>query len=91
MTAFLVFAAQFAYIFLLGFQQQNVTGKHYALAQFTSLLLGICGYHLTATVALAASGPAFGPVWWAYIAAGPVGISVSMWVHPRLRRSRRDA
>lgn len=84
LNAAAVFACQYAYIFLLGMQQQNVIHRRYVGAGGVSLLLGMGGYYLTATIALAA-GQGFGsPVWWGYILAGPAGIVTAMWVHPRM-------
>lgn len=86
LLALLIFACQFTYIALLGLQQLNVVGRHYIGACVVSLLLGMCGYQLTAQIALAAHGPALGPVWWGYLAGGPLGICFGMWLHPRLRK-----
>lgn len=80
----IVFAAQFAYVFLLGFQQLNVVGKHYTAAAGVSVLLGSFGYFLTATIALHQKTLG-GAVWLAYICGGPAGIVASMWLHPKLR------
>ena len=84
LNAVAVFACQYAYIFLLGMQQQNVIARRYVGAALVSLLLGMGGYHLTATIALAAGQGWFSPVWWGYILAGPAGIVTAMWVHPRM-------
>ena len=45
-----IFIAQFIVIYLLGFQQKNVTGEHYALAFITSVVLGVAGWFLTSIV-----------------------------------------
>lgn len=87
-AAIAVFCCQFAYIFLLGMQQQNVIHRRYVGAASVSLLLGIGGYYLTATIALAASQGFGSPVWWGYILSGPAGIVTAMWVHPRLNKPR---
>jgi hypothetical protein len=87
-TAACVFAAQFVYILLLGLQQQNVIGRHYVGAACTSLLLGTFGIYLTATIAIHAESSMFSPVWLAFIAAGPAGICVAMWLHPRIGRRK---
>lgn len=88
--AALIFAAQFAMVMLLGLQSLNVNGRHYAGAAATSLLLGVCGYHITATIA-AMNQDGFGSTaWWAFIIAGPCGIVTSIWLHPRLRKLIND-
>lgn len=84
--AVIVFLCQFAYIMLLGLQQLNVVGKHYASAAGTSFALGWFGYFLTATVAVHEKHGMYSMVWWAFVSAGPIGIVVSMWLHPRLKR-----
>lgn len=80
----LVFCSQFVYVLLLGLQSLNVNGRHYALAASTSGLLGVLGFWLTAAIA---QKPEVGTaVWWAYIAAGPTGISGSIYLHPHVKR-----
>ena len=76
-----VFLAQCVYIFALGFQQLNVVGQHYAAAGFTSLVLGIVGYQLTAAVAIHAKERG-SLTWWGFILGAPVGIVLSMLAHP---------
>lgn len=88
MTAICVFLAQFVYILLLGLQQQNVIGRHYAGAVVTSFALGVFGFYLTATIAQHSQWDACSPVWWAFITAGPVGICFAMWIHPRIGRRK---
>ena len=88
MTAALVFAAQFLYIFLRGWQTFNVVHGHYIRAALCSLLLGLCGLFLTATIALSAVRGAHWSVWCAFLAAGPLGIVSSMWLSHRGRVQR---
>ncbi len=85
LTAACVFLAQFAYIFLLGFQQLNVVGRNYIAAATTSVFLGVFGFYLVAIVALHADKPMGTLVWWAYVTSGPAGICFAMWIHPKLR------
>lgn len=82
----IVFVAQFTYILLLGFQQLNVVGRHYASAATVSLLLGSFGYYLTAEIAAHQKAGVGGAVWFAYVSGGPAGIVCSMWLHPRIRK-----
>jgi uncharacterized protein YebE (UPF0316 family) len=85
MTAFIIFIVQFCYVMALGFQQLNVIHNRYVGAFVISLLLGVGGYHITATIALHANQPMFSTVWWAYILAGPLGIITAMRIHPWIR------
>jgi uncharacterized membrane protein (DUF485 family) len=86
--ATLVFAAQFFYVLLLGFQTQNVVGKHYAAAMGNSLLLGILGLTLTTVIARQAVLGSDWKVIGAFLLSGPCGIATSMWLHPKLRGSK---
>lgn len=84
--AMLIFAAQFSMVMLLGIQSLNVRDRHYAGSAVTSLLLGVCGYHITATIAGMSREAEGSLTWWFYIAAGPCGIVTSIWLHPRLQK-----
>lgn len=81
-----IFIAQFLAIYLLGFQQMNVIGKHYILAFITSLLLGVFGYYITSTVSTANLDQMFTPFWWSFIIAGPCGIITAMYTHPWIKK-----
>lgn len=85
MDAALIFAVQFVYVMLLGLQSLNVNGGHKIAAASTSFVLGACGYQITAAIA-ASRGEQFGPVWFAYVVAGPCGIVSSMILFSRWRR-----
>jgi hypothetical protein len=85
----LVFAAQFACVTLFGIQQLNVMGDHKLAAAASSLLIGLLSYHLTATIAMAASEGVFSAAWFGYVAAGPFAIAFSMTIHPRVKKWRR--
>ena len=84
--ALLIFGAQFSMIMLLGIQSLNVRDRHYWGSASTSLLLGVFGFHITATIATMNRGAMGSLVWWFYIAAGPCGIVTSIWLHPRLKK-----
>lgn len=81
MTEFYLFAAAFITVFALGFQQQNVAGRHYLAAVFTSVAIGSAQLFLwhaaptiTATEVMAT------------LAGGPAGIVMAMYAHPRIAR-----
>ena len=79
--AAIVFAVQFAYVFLLGFQSRCVRDGQYLGAMFNSLLIGCCGLYITAAIARAAI---LGAEWYvvaAFLVAGPCGIVVAMRLH----------
>ncbi len=86
MTALTVFACQYAYILCLGFQTQNVVGKHYTAAMGNSLALGMMGLFLTSTIARQAVLGHDWKVITAFLLAGPAGIATAIWLHPKLRR-----
>lgn len=87
MKALALFAAQYVYVLLLGLQSLNVNGRHYALAASGSVALGTLGFWLTAMIADVRLEAIGSPVWWAYIAAGPLGIVTSIWMHPYIKRT----
>lgn len=84
--AAIVFAVQFAYILLLGLQQQIVTGGHHWAAATNSLLLGMCGMYLTGSIAKQAIIASDLRIAVAFLAAGPCGIVSSMWLYPRAKK-----
>jgi hypothetical protein len=71
------FLSAFSTVFLLGIQQQNVTGRHYLAAVVTSLAIGASQLVLwryipgASTTEIAAT-----------LAGGPVGIVAAMYIHP---------
>lgn len=79
MTEVLVFISNFILIFLLGLQGRFVRDSQYFYAAFTSLCLGVAGYYTTMQIAIVQQ--MFTSVYWAYLAAGPVAITCSIWVH----------
>ncbi len=74
-----LFLSTFATVFLLGFQQQNVTGKHYVLAGITSMLIAFAQYSMI-------SGVAHGGSWLLMGLGGALGVTASMWSHGRIVR-----
>lgn len=79
MTHLALFASAFVTVFLLGFQQQNVHGKHYRAAVLTSLGIGAAQIFLWRLVPQASPSEIA-----ATLAGGPVGIVSAMWAHPRI-------
>jgi hypothetical protein len=76
-----LFFAAFITVFALGFQQQNVAGRHYVAAVFTSTAIGASQIFLWRLAPMEA---------WTEIAAtligGPCGIVAAMYAHPRIAR-----
>lgn len=79
-----IFLAQFLMIFLLGLQQLNVQGKHYLAAAITSLLLGVCGWTITSTIAAAHLEGLWSSIGISFLIAGPLGILAAMFMHNKL-------
>lgn len=76
-----LFAAAFITVFALGFQQQNVAGRHYVAAVFTSMAIGSAQLFLW-RLAPTATWPEIA----ATLAGGPAGIIAAMWAHPRIAK-----
>ncbi len=76
-----LFIAAFITVFALGFQQQNVAGRHYIAAVFTSVAIGASQIFLWRLAPMST---------WTEIAAtligGSVGIVAAMYAHPRIAR-----
>lgn len=76
-----LFTAAFVTVFALGFQQQNVAGRHYVAAVFTSAAIGASQIFLWRLAPMES---------WTEIAAtlfgGPAGIVAAMYMHPRIAR-----
>lgn len=81
MTELYLFVAAFVTVFALGFQQQNVIGRHYGAAVLTSLVIGSAQIFLWRAVPVATAAEIA-----ATLAGGPVGIVAAMYAHPRLAR-----
>lgn len=81
MTPAALFLSAFATVFLLGIQQQNVSGRHYLAAIVTSLGIGTAQIFLWRLVPEANALEIA-----ATLAGGPCGIVAAMWAHPRLAR-----
>jgi len=71
-----IFAATFVTVFALGFQSRNVNTHQYGAAAMTSLFIG--GSHLVLYKALP-DGDLLACA--AYLTAGPLAITASMWAH----------
>lgn len=81
MTHAALFLSAFFTVFLLGFQQQNVSGRHYFAAVVTSLGIGVAQIFLWRLVPEASASQIA-----ATLAGGPAGIVCAMWAHPRIAR-----
>ena len=81
MTELYLFFAAFITVFALGFQQQNVSGRHYFAAVLTSLVIGAAQIFLWRVVPVATATDIA-----ATLAGGPVGIVAAMYAHPRIAR-----
>ncbi len=83
MSAAFVFLAQLFYIFLLGIQSRNVRDGQMLAAATTSALLGMCGLYMTSAIARAAVNGGDWVLAVSYIAAGPFGICLAIYLHDR--------
>jgi hypothetical protein len=77
MTHATLFLSAFFTVFLLGFQQQNVSGKHYIAAVLTSIGIGVAQIFLWRLVPDATASEIV-----ATLAGGPAGILSAMLIHP---------
>lgn len=84
MTETTLFLSAFFTVFLLGFQQQNVAGRHYLAAIFTSVGIGGAQIFLWRLVP---SADAFQIA--ATLAGGPFGIVAAMRFHPWVMQRRK--
>ncbi len=83
-TEIILFASQFALVFLLGFQSQCVRDDKRTVAAMGSFLLG-CAQAFQWKVMPDATASQIA-VW---LCAGPIAIVTSMWLHPKCFKKRR--
>lgn len=81
LTHLALFASAFVTVFALGFQQQNVHGRHYVAAVITSFFIGGAQIFLWKLIPGADAGQIV-----ATLGGGPVGIAAAMWTHPRIAK-----
>lgn len=81
MTILALFASSFILVLALGLQSLNVNNGHYWAAAFTSLFIGSSQLVL---FKLAPDSNMLEMV--AFVSGGPLGITASMWMHPRLAK-----
>jgi len=82
MKSLRIFGAQAVYILLLGLQTINVADRNYIGAALVSFALGMLGFWLTAFIGGELKTDGIGTVsWWAFVVAGPVGITLSIWLY----------
>jgi hypothetical protein len=81
-----LFLSTFFTVFLLGFQQQNVTHGHYWAAAGTSIAIAGAQYTMI-------DGVAHGGNWMLMGIGGACGVTLSMWLHKRLlgKKSLRNS
>ena len=77
----ILFLIGFVSIFLLGFQQQNVTGGHYKMAFFNSMLIALSQF----TLYREAVASDFSDVVFLAL-GGAIGITLSMYTHRKWRK-----
>lgn len=82
--AAIVFAAQFAQVFLLAWQSQCVAHGRVAWASANSLCLGIIGYQITSIIA-ANRGAIGSVVWFSYILSGPIAVVLAIKLFRRMK------
>lgn len=76
----ILFFTTFVGVFLLGFQQQNVSGGHYRMAAITSSAIALTQYLMIINVVDS------GWVGVLYMAlGGSMGITLSMYIHKKWR------
>lgn len=88
MTWLPLFLAQFSLVFLLVWQSRCVRDSQYLFAMGTSLCLGIAGLVITPTIA---ASDLWSKPWdetLAYLAAGPLAVTLAIYLHNR-HQSRR--
>ena len=81
MTELALFVSAFGTVFSLGFQQQNVLGRHFVAAGITSFVIGACQIYLWRTLPDSTASEIV-----ATLLGGPVGIIAAMWTHPVVMR-----
>ena len=79
MIYFYMFASTYLSVFLLGYQQQNVIGRHYVAAFVTSFGIGLAQIFLWRHAPTAA----YDELFFALI-GGPLGIISAMYLHPKV-------
>lgn len=86
MTELTIFTSQIFVVMLLGLQSLNVNNGHANAAMLTSLGIGACSLMLYKFVPDASLTECA-----AYLLAGPIGIRIAMWLHPRMvnRKKRK--
>lgn len=85
MSTFLLFVANFVFIFLKAFQQRNVTSMHYLPVIPTSFLMALTEVYVVATIAIQAMTSQLGVEEIVAIAlGGGLGCMASMWCHNKI-------
>ncbi len=84
MTELYTFAAAFGLVFALAFQSLNTNRGHYMAAFLMSWVIGGFQLYILKAIPLSSTWT----VDLAYLAGGPVGALVAMYVHPRWMKKK---
>lgn len=84
-----IFAAQFTLIFLLGLQSQHIRDGKKMWAAITSAMLGVAGWVVTGVISGAYTQGMFSLVFFSFISAGPIAISLSIYVHEHFSKEKK--
>lgn len=82
-TEILLFLSQFATVFLLGIQSQNVFRGQFVGASITSIFIG--SFQCLMWKKMPESTPSQMVAW---LLAGPLAIVCAMWLHPRMFKKK---
>jgi len=84
-----VFAAQFCLVGLLGLQSQHIRDGKKLHAAITSALLGVAGWTITGVVSSAYTQGMLSVVFFAFLIAGPIAISLSIYAHEHFHKEKK--
>lgn len=91
MDALVAFVAQFAYIFLIGFQSACIRDSTYKLVFFNSICIGIANLAVVGTVV---KGVVDGNAEWyvltSFVLGGAFGVLCSLYLADHLRKRRES-
>lgn len=79
MSELALFLSAFVTVFALVFQQQNVIHRHFPAAIVTSFIICAAQIYLWRTLPGAGASEVI-----ATLMGGPLGVTASMWAHPRI-------
>jgi len=82
MTEFLIFLSAVGIVFFLGLQSLSVNSGHKVLAAVNSLVIGTFNLILLKSVPNIETWQATA----AYLVGGPVGITITIYLHPKITK-----